>query len=201
MAQIDHGQPGACPTRPRASCFSPGGSPGVNMPAGNTVVTKDMDGTEVYGAGARTSKGAKCTIGEMARDICILEERLVSAAVAAGATTIFSIQLRWWWQINWWTNVGEQVTEAFALTLVTYGNDVPFFQTTRAFEGSLIDGAAYGAPNGIDLRRWNIESFAGNFFPTPANGWEDPTVYTFTNNAGVPADLGVEVAGPATLQI
>jgi hypothetical protein len=171
------------------------------MPAGNTIVTRNGADGDVYGSSPRKGNGSKCTIGEMARDLCILEERLTSAAVAAGATTVFSIQLRWWWQINWWINVGEQTAETFALTLVTYGNDVPFFQTTRAFEGSLIDGAAYGAPSGIDLRRWNIGSFGGNFFPTPANGWEDPTTYTFTNNSGAPADLQLDVAGPATLQI
>ncbi len=197
----DHGQPGAVPTRPRASCFSPGGSPGVNMPAGNTIVTRDEAGKEVYGCPPKTSAGRDCTIGAMAKDICILEERLTSAAIAAGADTVLSIQLRWWWQINWWVNVGEQTTPEFALRLVTYGNDVPYFQTTRAFEGSTIDGAAYGAPNGIDLLRWNIGGFGGNFYPTPANGWEDPTVYTFNNNAGVPSDLAIDVAGPATLQI
>lgn len=199
----DYGQPGQCPTRPRASCYSPGGSPGVYMPSGNTVITEtDKNGSErPYGASPKNGRGEKCTIGDMATDMCILEERLSVAAVAAAATTVLQIQLRWWWQINWWVNVGDQAAETFALTNITYGNDVPYFQTTRAFEGSTIDGAPYGAPNGIDIRRWNIGSFGGNFYPTPANGWEDPTTYFFTNNAGAPQDLQLEVAGPAVLQI
>lgn len=186
---------GACPTRPLGSCYEiPGGSPRV-------IVTKDGENGSPLGAGPRTRKGIPCELSTMAKEICVLEEKFEDAAVAAGANSVFSMQLRWWWQINWWVNVGDQDAETFALTLVTYGNNVPFFQTANAFQGSTINGAPYGAQNGIDLRRWNIQSFGGNFFPTPANGWEDPVVYTFTNNAGDAEDLEIMVSGPAVLQI
>jgi len=188
---------GACPTRKRSACYNTGGSPRAN-PA--TIVLND-DGSSVMGAKPRTDGGGICSISDMQRDICVLEEKLVSAAVAAGADTVFSLQLRWWWQINVWVNVGDQVAETFALTRIQYGNEVPFFQTTRAFDGSTIDGAAYGAPNGMDIRRWNIEGVDTHWFPTPANAWQDPVEYTFTNNGAGAEDLGIEVAGPANLQI
>lgn len=187
---------GACPTRPLGSCYEipGGGSPRI-------IVTKDGKPDSPLGSGPKTRDGTPCSLSDMAKEICVLQERLSSAAVAPAANTVFSIQLRWWWQVNWWVNVGEQDAETFSLTNVTYGNNVPFWQTANAFNGSTIDGAPYGAPNGIDVRRWNIQSFGGNFQPTPANGWQDPVVYTFTNNAGQAEDLQIMASGPAVLQI
>lgn len=188
--------PNACPTRPRSSCYpgTVGGSPTPN------VIVTDEKG-EVIGATPRTGKGVQCTISDMARAMCVLEEKFVSAAVAAGADTVFEIQLRWWWQINVWINVEDQDDETFALVNIQYGNDVPFFQTQRAFNGSLIDGVAYGAPNGLDIRRWNITSVDTHWYPTPANAWQDPVTYTWTNNNAAAQDLGIEASGPASLQL
>ena len=131
--------------------------------------------------------------------MCKIGETLM-ATVLTGADVVFSLQVKWWWQIQEFTNVGEQDTASFTLSNIVYGNST-YFLSQNALNGSTIDGVAYGGANGIDIRKWNIDSDADHRYPVPAMALNDAVDLTFTNIAGQSADLELIAEGPAVLQI
>lgn len=161
------------------------------------IVTKE-DGEPV---GAQVNnKGNCCPISQAAKSICWLDETLRSAAVAAGADTVFSLQVKWWWQIQEWVNLGDQTNETFSLTEVRYGQSI-YSLTEGALNGSTVDGAAYGDANGVDVRKWNIDSDHPGYYPIPAMALDDPVLLTFNNGNAAAQDLALSAGGPAVLQI
>lgn len=188
-----------CPsTAPKTGCSSC--NPGGTRYGGyaSSIITDD-DG-QPLGSAIKTPRGDACSISQAAKDVCWLDETLESAAVAAGADTVFSLQVKWWWQIQEFVNVGDQTAETFSLTSVTYGQST-YFLTAAALAGSTVDGVAYGAPNGIDVRKWNLDADNSHYYPVPAMGLNDAVTLTFNNGAVGAEDLAVIAGGPAVLQI
>lgn len=153
------------------------------------------DPDKVYGCNLPCSE-MNCSFEEAVKKLCWVETTLRSPApVAAGDTITFSIEVKWWFQIQKILNLGDQTVATFDLTNIGYG------QSNYNLEilNYLIDGV--GTPqNGIDVRRWNIEMF-DKYYPMPAMGLNDPLELEFTNVSGISADLELVTGGPAVLQI
>ena len=130
------------------------------------------------------------------KQLCWVETTIRSPAVVATGDSIeFSIEVKWWWQIQSLLNLGDQANATFDLVNIGYGQSNYNLEILQL----LIDGV--GTPqNGIDVRRWNIEMF-DKFYPMPASGLNDPIVLTFTNVSAGDADLELVLGGPAVLQI
>lgn len=135
------------------------------------------------------------TMEEVARALCWTGTTLVQAAVAAGANVVFSIEVKWWFQIQELTNLNSQTARSFELTQIRYGQSNYYMQ----IEELKINGTTV-AQQGIDVRIWNYE-IEQRFFPVPACGLNDPVEITFTNVTGAPADFAILTMGPAVLQI
>ncbi len=139
----------------------------------------------------------KCgSYDEAVKRLCWVETTIRSPAqVAAGATIEFSIEVKWWWQIQSILNLGDQANATFDLINIGYGQSNYNLEVLNF----LIDGV--GTPqNGIDVRRWNIEMY-DKFYPMPASGLNDPVVLTFSNVSAQAQDLELVLGGPAVLQI
>lgn len=152
---------------------------------------------EVMGAPIPHDRMKGCgSYGEAVKQLCWVETTIRSPAqVAAGASIEFSIEVKWWWQIQAIVNLGDQANATFDLVNIGYGQSNYNLEILQL----LIDGV--GTPqNGIDVRRWNIEMY-DKFYPMPASGLNDPIVLTFTNVSGNAQDLELVLGGPAVLQI
>lgn len=152
---------------------------------------------EVHGASIPVDRMKGCqNYDEAVKKLCWVETTLRSPApVAAGDTIAFSVEVKWWWQVQMTINYGDQVNATFELVDIAYGQSNYNLQILNF----LIDGV--GTPqNGIDVRRWNFEIF-DRFYPYPASGLNDPVVYSYTNVSGGPQDLELGMGGPGVLQI
>lgn len=180
------------------------GSCGCSQAGGATYggracqIMTDANGKPL-GAQPRTEAG-RCSPSEAARHMCWLDETLRAAAIAAGADVTFSLEVKWWWQIQKFVNVGDQTNETFSLTQVAYGQST-YSLTQGALNGSTIDGVAYGAVGGVDIRKWNLDSDHSDYYPLPAMAQQDPVTLVFNNGNAGAQDFSVIAGGPAVLQI
>jgi len=150
---------------------------------------------KVYGCQVPCEK-LNCSYEEAVKRLCWVETTLRSVApVPSGATITFSLEVKWWFQIQKILNLGDQTVATFDLTNIGYGQSNYNLEILEY----LIDGVA--APqNGIDIRVWNIEMF-DKFYPMPALGLNDPLELEFTNITAVEQDIELVVGGPSVLQI
>jgi len=140
----------------------------------------------------------KCIDSEIAaKGMCWVETTLRSPEVVpAGETIRFSIEVKWWFQIQEVINLGEESTATFDLTEIKYGQSNYDLKITKL--------SVNGTPvtqSGIDIRRWNQTNFASKFYPFPAAGLDDPVELVFKNITEDAHDLELLVGGPAVLQI
>lgn len=160
--------------------------------------TTDMNGEDTpMGAPIPVERIKGCkSYDEAVKRLCWVETTLRSPAqVAAAASIIFTIEAKWWWQIQKIINYGDQVNATFDLVDIRYGQSNYSLELHR-FE---IDNVGV-AQSGIDVRRWNFEMF-DKFYPMPASGLNDEIDLTFTNVSAQAADIELGVGGPAVLQI
>ncbi len=152
---------------------------------------------KVYGCQLPCDKMRCDTVEEAVKQLCWVETTLRSpAAVPAGDTITFDIEVKWWLQFQKVQNLGDQVNATFDLTQIRYG------QSNYSVELEELRVNGVGVPqNGIDIRRWNQTNFVDKFYPFPALGLNDPLTLEFTNITGADADLELLLGGPAVLQI
>lgn len=152
---------------------------------------------EVYGCALPCDKMNCRSLEEAVKQLCWVETTLRTIVpVAVGAEVEFSIEVKWWFQIQKIQNLGDQVNATFDLIDIGYGQSNYNLEIRQL----LINGVAV-PQNGIDVRRWNQGLFSDKFYPMPATGLNDPLRLTFLNVGAVPADLELLVGGPAVLQI
>ena len=145
--------------------------------------------TEVY--------GCKMPDNASARDMCWVETTLRSrAAVAAGESIRFSIEVKWWFQIQEITNLGEEAFATFDLTEIKYGQS----NYNLRIQALKINGET-AEQSGVDIRKWNQSSYASKYYPVPACGLDDPVELVFRNISAGAQDLELLIGGPAVLQI
>lgn len=178
---------GASPRRLRpAGDHCPGGEYGSPYP-----YTRNG---KIYGC-CLPSKMGDMTMAEVAKALCWTGTAFVATAVAGGANVVFQYEVKYWWQIQEFLNLGEQVTRSFELTAIRYGqSDYDMLIKELRINGTLT------AQQGVDVRHWNFEIYQ-RFFPIPACGLDDPVTLTFTNVTVGALDFNIGAMGPAVLQI
>lgn len=155
------------------------------------------DPRRVYGAQIPYAKCGCDNLQEAVKRMCWVEYTFRNVdAVAAGATIRFTIQVKWWFQMQKLLNLGENVTESFDLINIGYGQS----NYSLTLEKYQIDGVDV-PPNGIDVRRWNQGAFIDHQYPFPATALNDDVDLTWLNISGDLADITFTTGGPAVLQI
>lgn len=141
--------------------------------------------------------GCKLPPDASAKDMCWVETTLRSQSTVAASETIrFSIEVKWWFQIQEITNLGEEAFATFDLVEIKYGQS----NYDLKLQALKINGEST-AQSGVDIRKWNQSSYASKYYPIPACGLDDAVELVFRNVSEDPQDLELLIGGPAVLQI
>lgn len=180
-------KPGATPERLRpAGGHCPGGDYGSPYPY--------MRDGKIYGC-PLPAEMIGSSIDQAAKKLCWTGTTLVAAAVAALTAVTFEYEVKWWWQVQEFLNLGDQVARSFELTNIGYGQSEYNLQIKE-----LSVNGTPTAQQGVDVRNWNFQIYQ-RFYPIPASGLNDPVSLEYTNVTALAEDLAIGAMGPAVLQI
>lgn len=180
---------------------SPACSPGAPYPCPPPIMHPQKPGI-IFGAQMPEAGMRACecsTFEEAVKRLCYVGASLYVPAVPAGGVVVWTQSVKWWWQAQHITNLGDQTNRSFRLTNIKYGKGE--FQLDFKTQTATVNGAAVTlGTTGIDIRRWNNDAFVNKSYPFPASALEDEVYLTFVNVSAGNATLDLDFGGPALLQ-
>ncbi len=178
---------------------SPNCAPGAPYPCYPTMDPRNP--SVIYGAGFPLGRCGCTSFEEAVKALCYVGASLYVPTVGAGLVVSWRQSVKWWWQMQHKMNLGDQENRSFRLTRIHYGKSE--FQLDFQTQTATVGGVAVVLPPGevgIDIRRWNMNSFANKNYPFPASALDDEVTLEWTNVSAGNATLDLDFGGAALLQ-